>query len=220
MTAAAGGRITVVLDDVAAAPAPLAWSSALARALQRELQVVYVERTAVLAAAALPITQALAHAAAAWMPFSEADIERGYRLQVARLQELMRQAGQQQALRPSLQIVRGALHRAAMDVDGQSDLVLVGASTLLPAAAAPQQRCRSVRVWCDDSEQGLQLAEFAARCAQWLGATPQVVHSEAPVDALELQRAQADLLVLPRAAVSARVLAAARRSMLLVGRRG
>ncbi|HET7526537.1 MAG TPA: hypothetical protein VFK10_11400 [Burkholderiaceae bacterium] len=220
MNAEAGGRITVVLDDVVAAAAPLAWSSALARALQRELQVVYVERTAVLAAAALPITQALAHAAAVWMPYGPADIERGFRLQVARLRELMRQVGQQHALSPSLQIVRGALHHAAMDVDGQSDLVLMGAAALLSPSAAPLQRCRSVLVWSDDSEQGAQLVEFAMRCAQSLGATPHVVRAKGQLDVGEVQTAQADLLVLPRAAVSARVLAGARRPLLLVGRKG
>jgi hypothetical protein len=220
MNARAGGRITVVLDDVATAAALLAWSSALARSLQRELRVVYVERTAVLAAAALPLTQALAHAAAGWVPYGPADIERGYRLQVVRLQELIRQAGERHALQASLQIVRGALHHAAMDVDGQSDLVLVGGAALLPAPTPPVQRCRSVLVWSDDSEQGLRLVEFASRCARSLGATPRVVHAKAQIDVLELQRAQADLLVLPRTAVSARVLALVRRPLLLVGRKG
>ena len=221
MNGEASGRITVVLDDVAAASAPLAWSSALARTLERELQVVYVERTAVLAAAALPITQALAHAAAAWMPFSAADVERGYRLQAARLHELMLEVGQQHALQPSLRIVRGALHDVALDVDGRSDLVLVGAAALLPAAARqPLQRCLSVLVWSDDTEQGMQLVKFAARCAQSLGAMAHVVHARAPVDAIDLRRAEADLLVLPRNAVSARVLASARRPLLLVGRKG
>ena len=213
------GRITVVLDDVVAAATPLAWSSALARALQRELRVLYVERTEVLTAAALPITQALAHAAAPWVPYDQADIERGFRLQVVRLQELMRRVGEQHALRPTLQIVRGALHHAVMDVDGESDLVLVSAAALLPTAA-PLQRCRSVLVWSDDSESGLQLVEVATRCALSLGATPRVVHAKAQVEEGDMQRAQADLLVLPRAAVSARVLAGVRRPLLLVGRKG
>jgi hypothetical protein len=218
--AAASRRIAVVLDDVAAATTPLQWSSALAHALQLELLVVYVERTSVLAAAELPITQALAHAAAGWVPYGPADVERGFRLQVTRLTELLRQATSQHAVRSSLQIVRGALHRAVMDVDGESDLVLVSAASLLPHATGSVQHCHSVLVWSDDSEQGLQLVDFATRCAQSLGATRHVARSGAQLDAGEIERARADLLVLPRAGVSARLLASVRRPLLLVGRRG
>jgi hypothetical protein len=218
MNAATERRIAVVLDDVAAAAAPLAWSSALARSLQRDLQVVYVERTSVLAAAALPITQALAHPGAAWAPYGPADVERAYRQQVVRLQELMQRLGLQRALRP-LQIVRGALHHAALDVDGESDLVLVGAAALLSGAPAVETHCRSLQVWADDSEQGLRLVEFATRCARSLGAAPRVVHAATRVEPGEVERARADLLVLSRAAVSARVLAVARRPLLLVGRK-
>lgn len=218
--AAASRRIAVVLDDVAAAAAPLQWSSALAYALQRELLVVYVESTSMLTAAELPITQALAHAAAAWAPYGPADVERGFRLQVTRLTELLRRATSQHAVRSSLQIVRGALAPAAMEIDGESDLVLMSAAALLPDTTASVLHCHSVLVWSDDSEQGLQLVDFATRCAQSLGATPRVVHSKAQLDAGEIQRARADLLVLPRAGVSARLLAKVRRPLLLVGRKG
>ena len=215
MNAAAERRIAVVLDDVAAAATPLAWSSALARALQRELQVVYVERTSVLAAAALPMTQALAHPGAAWAPYGPADVERAYRQQVVRLQALMQRLG----LQRSLQIVRGALQHAALDIDGESDLVLVGAAAPLSGAPAAETPCHSMQVWADDSEQGLRLVEFATRCARSLGAAPRVVHAAAQVEPGEVERARADLLVMARTAVSARVLAVARRPLLLVGLR-
>jgi len=215
---AAAPRLAVVLDDVAAATAPLAWSSALARALQRELQVVYVESTSVLDAAALPIARALAHLGAGWAPYGPADVERAYRQQVVRLQALMQRLGLEGALR-SLQIVRGTLHGAALDVGSQSDLVLVSPFARWPAAPAGAPRCHSVQVWADDSEQGLLLLELATRCARSLGATPRVVRARTQVEPGEVERARADLLVLSRAAVSARVLAAARRPLLLVGRK-
>lgn len=219
MNASMERRIAVVLDDVAAAAAPLAWSQSLARTLRRELRVVYVERTSVLEAAALPITQTLAHAGAQWARFEPADIERAYRLQLARLQELMQRLGLQQALR-SLQVVRGALQHAALDVDGESDLVLVSAAALLPGTPPlGRLRCHSLMVWSDDSEQGLRLVEFATRCAQSLGATQRIVHTTGPLDPGEIERARADLLMLPRERASARVLAAARRPLLLVGRK-
>ena len=220
MSPAAPGRITVVLDDVGAAAAPLQWSSALARALQRELLVVYVESASAMSAAALPITQALAHAGADWAPYSPADIERGYRIQLQRLREWMRQAAAQHAVRSSLEVVRGALHDAVMAVDGQSDLVLLSGVALAPGAARGMRRCHSVLVWSDDSEQGLQLVEMATRCAQSLGATRRVVHAKKQLDSGEIERAQADLLVLSRAGVSAQMLASARRPLLLVGRKG
>jgi hypothetical protein len=219
-TTAAQGRIAVVLDDVIGAAAPLQWSSALARALHRDLLVVYVESASVLSAAAIPITQALAHAGARWAPYGPADIERGYRIQQGRLRELMRQAGLQHAVRSSLEVVRGALHDAAMAVDGESDLVLMSGAALVPDALRSLGRCRSLLVWSDDSEQGLRLVEFATLCAQSLGATHRVMHAKQQLDPAEIERAQADLLVLPRAGVSAQLLASARRPLLLVGRKG
>ncbi|HEX6018046.1 MAG TPA: hypothetical protein VFZ28_08085 [Burkholderiaceae bacterium] len=215
---AAAPRLAVVLDDVAAAAAPLVWSSALARALQRELQVVYVESTSVLDAAALPIARALAHLGTGWAPYGRADVERAYRQQVVRLQALMQRLGLEGSLR-SLQVVRGTLHGAALDVGSESDLVLVSTAARWPAAPAGEPRCHSVQVWADDSEQGLLLLELATRCARSLGAMPRVVRARTQVEPGEVERARADLLVLSRAAVSARVLAAARRPLLLVGRK-
>jgi hypothetical protein len=75
-----------------------------------------------------------------------------------------------------------------------------------------------VLVWSDDSAQGLQLVEIATRCAETLGATRQVMHARAQVEAGEIERARADLLVLSRASVTAALLAGVRRPLLLVGR--
>jgi hypothetical protein len=216
-SAATTGHIAVVLDDVAAAAALLEWSSALAQSLRREVRVVYVESASALAAATLPLTQALAHAGASWVPYGPQDVELGYRVQLVRLREMLRQAAERHAIHGSLQVVRGALHAAALELNEQSDLVLVGAAAPVLGAARSVQRCHSMLVWADDSEQGLQLVRVATLCAQALGATQRRLHVDVEVDAAEVVQARADLLVMPRQQMSARSLARARQPVLLVG---
>lgn len=214
----AARQIVVVVTDAAAAAAPLAWSSVLARSLQRELTVVYVESTGALTAAALPITRALAHAGARWVPFGPGDVERGYRLQGSRLRALVQQVAQRQAVACSMQVVRAALHDAVLQLGDEPDLVLVvGAAPLAPAAAA---RCRSVAAWDDSRDDGDPLLQrLLGACTESLGVPRLDVHAGTPAEPPGLDRARADLLVLPRRWLSARLLALARRPLLLVGRR-
>jgi len=208
-------RIAVVLDDAAGAALPLEWSSALAQSLQRDLQVIYVESTSVLNAAALPITQALAHAGARWQAFGPRDVERGYRLEAERLRALLQQSSAHHTVRGSLEVVRGDLHQAAWQVGAAVDLVLVGGASAAALTARAVQRCRSVLVWVDDGgEETEQLVSLARRCAESLGATARIVRAELSA----VNQGPGDLLVLPRARVSALVLARLRRPALLVGR--
>jgi len=59
------GQVQVALDDAAAGELVLALSSALARELDCELAVVYVESAASVSAAELAVTQVLPHAGSA-----------------------------------------------------------------------------------------------------------------------------------------------------------
>lgn len=62
-------RVLAVLDDASVAGALIEASCALAQLVRRELQLVYVESAAALAAAALPQSRVLAQAAHAWTPW-------------------------------------------------------------------------------------------------------------------------------------------------------
>lgn len=211
-------RIACVLDDVAAAAAPLAWSAVLARALQRELLVVQVESEPALAAAALPATRVLAHPGAEWAPFDLRDVERAYRVQRTRAQQLVQQACTAHHIRGSLEVKRGTLHHAAMDIGQDADLVLVaGAAPMAFEIAQRSRQCHSVLTWADESPPGSGLTDLAAQCASSLGATHCVMRVRPQADALELLKASADLLVVPRARLPLDVLARARRPLLLVG---
>jgi len=207
--------IALVLDDLVGAAAPLAWGSALARELHRELHAVYVENTSALAAAALPITQVLAHAAAVWTPYGIADVLRAHRTQLARLAERLQRASEQHHIRSSLQVVRDTLHHAALALDDHSDLVLVSRGTLSPASER-SLACHTVLVWAEDGERGSRVQALAARCAASLGAARCTLRSEADVTAAV--QAIGDLLIVPRWRASATLLARARGPVLLVGR--
>ena len=75
-----------------AGAALLELASPLARALQRELSVVYVESTRSLVAAALPFTQVLPHSGLQWLPLQPGDVEQGFRAHEARLRAADRRA--------------------------------------------------------------------------------------------------------------------------------
>jgi len=206
--------VAVVLDDLASGAAPLAWGSALARGLRRELHAVYVEDTSALAAAALPITQTLAHGTAVWTPYGVADMLRAQRAQLARLADTLQRAAAQHHIRSSLQVVRDTLHHAALAIDDRSDLVLVSGTTL-SLQGERTLACRTVLVWAEDGERGLRMNALAARCAESLGAARYTLHGA--TDLTAALRTIGDLLVMPRWRASPALLAQARGPVLLVG---
>lgn len=207
-------RLAVVLDNLTGAGASLAWGSVLARELGRELLAVYVESTSALAAAALPVTQALAHGAAAWVRYDTADMARAHRAQAARLSEQLRRASAQHHICSSLQVVRGTLAHAAIEVDERADLVLLGAQALSSNGKRPLP-CRTVLVWVDGGERALPVRGIAQVCAQSLGAVIRTLRSEADVAAA--MQAVSGLVVMPRALASPVLLGRARSAVLLVG---
>ena len=73
MNAPRHGRVLMLLDDAAVAVALLDASCALARLMQRELQLVFVESSAALAAASLPVTRVLVRSAPHWAPLAPED---------------------------------------------------------------------------------------------------------------------------------------------------
>jgi hypothetical protein len=191
-----GDRVLAVLDDASVAAALLDASAALAGLTHRELQVVYVESAAALAAAALPVTRVLAHAAQAWSPFAPADVERGWRLDLARLRTIAEQASMRRAVRWSLRVTRGALRQTAIELCTESDLLLV-AGMPAPLAAARTRRPRGlVAAFDDGSAAGRQAVQVATQLAAALGARLRVSRPPATGgDARAVERA--DLLVLP-----------------------
>ena len=121
-------RVLAVLDDASMAETLLEASCALAQLVQRELQLVFVESAAALAAAELPSTRVLAQAARTWTPLAPEDVERGWRVQAARLRALAEQATTRRTVSWSMRITRGALRQTALALRDETDLLLVAAA--------------------------------------------------------------------------------------------
>lgn len=191
--------LPVVLDDSAAAAAVIDCSAALAHLLHRELDLVYVQNTLALEAAAWPSAQALAPGSTAWQPFAASDVERGWRAQAARTHSLADEIGRRRAVAWSLRTVRGALERVALALSGDADLLFIGASAPAPRFARPAAR------WLvaldDGSADAAHGRQVAAQLAQAWGARV-LVAALAGGSALERLAAAAptaDAWVVPRA---------------------
>ncbi|HJV96501.1 MAG TPA: hypothetical protein VJ608_10715 [Albitalea sp.] len=204
MSSTASPRVLAVLDDAAAGQAVLELSSALARAVQRDLALVYVESTQSLVAAALPFARVLSHAATQWVPLLPQDVEQGYRAQAARLRVLAERISVRDAVSWSLRVVRGSLPGAALELLTESDLLLV-------AANPPRQRRRHVIVAAvdDATPAGGRALRVAAQLARALGGSLQTAHVDPAL-------AQPDILVLPSTSFVPGALAKARCPVLLV----
>ena len=216
--------LVALLDDAAAAAALLEWSSALARSLQRDLALVYVESTHSLLAAALPFARVLAPRGGDWQPLSAGDVEQGFRTHVARLRQIAERVALRDALRWSLRTVRGSLSQAAIDLGADADLMLLAPP---PAPGAPQRsasaRCpRLVVVSGVEGGAGSRLLALATQLAQALSGTVEVARTT-PGEALDAQPAlvaslrRCDLLLIGRAALDAATLARLRCTVLVVG---
>jgi hypothetical protein len=219
-------QVLAVFDDAAVAALALELSTALARAVQRDLAVVYVQSTRSLNAAALPFTQVLSVTGLHWVPLSPQDVEHAYRAQAAHLRELAARITSTQAVSWSLRVMRGNMPEAAHALSSESDLLLMATAAPLRVtaakAAAGLRRRPNVAVVSDGSPASERALAVATQLARALDGTLQV----ARVDAAEsvLSRAQAlaelvrsDVLVLPRMTLAPGALAITRCPILLVG---
>jgi nucleotide-binding universal stress UspA family protein len=223
MSPAPSPRVLAVLDDAAVGALALELSTALARAMQRDLSVVYVQSTRSLVAAALPFTQVLSAAGLQWVPLSEQDVEHAYHAQATRLRELAARITSTHAVSWSLRVMRGNMPEAAHALSGESDLLLMAtAAPLRATAATAARRLRRrplVAVVSDGSPASERALQVATQLAQALGGTLQVARVEASEKLMPRAHALADMarsdvLVLPRAPGA---LQEARCPILLVG---
>jgi hypothetical protein len=224
--ARAAAQVLALLDDAACGAALLELASPLARVLQRELSVVYVESARSLVAAALPCTQVLAHSGLQWMPLQPGDVEQGFRAHEARLRELTARIALRDALHWSLRVVRGNLGEAAARLQSESDLLLLAhAPPLQPRSSrtAPQPRRPPVVATLGDGDDASRRAlQVATQLARALQGVVQVAHIDTvarlPEQPDRLRAlAHCDVLVLPRATLDAVTLALLRCPVLLVG---
>lgn len=208
----AAAQVLALLDDAAAARSLLEISAALARLMQRELSVVYVESQHALHAAALPFAQVLAPQAAQWRALQPGEIEQGFKAQAARLRQLSAHIALREAVHCTLRVTRGSLDQLAAELQAESDLLLLAGSAPL-GAAAPSRRAPRLVLVRDDDEAAARAQQVAVRLAQSLHAVLE------PVQRALLEQAahRADLLVLARGALDARQLARLRCPVLLVG---
>lgn len=204
-------RLLAVLDDTSAARALLDISCTLAGLMRRELQLVYVESAAALAAAALPTTQVLAQATARWTPLAAPDVERAWQADAGRLRALAAQATLPRAVTWSLQVTRGTLYDTALALQTQSDLLLVGGSAAVlgemtrpghhPAARpapgdAQRSAWRRVVALDDGSAAGRQAVTIARQLCSALGARLEVQRFDPAQGGLP-RLLRADLVVMP-----------------------
>lgn len=222
--AAGAAPLVALLDDAAAAAALLEWSSALARSLERELALVYVESTHSLLAAALPFARVLAPRGGDWLPLSASDVEQGFRAHVSRLRQMAERVALRDALHWSLRTVRGNLPQAAIELGSEADLMLLAPPSAPGAPARPAAARRPRLVVAVGGEPGAEsrMLALAAQLAQALAGTVEVARTapgrpllEQPALTAPLRRC--DLLMLARAPLDAATLARLRCPVLLVG---
>ncbi len=215
---ATAAPVLALLDDAAMAATLVEWSAALARALQRELSLVYVESARSLAAAALPLTRVLAPGRSQWRPLSPPDIELGFRAQAARLRGLAARIAGRDALAWSLRTVRGELEEAARRFGAQADLLLLPPPLPLEAAFGPglpaaASHRPTLLVLADGAPETPRALQVARQLAQALRGSVEV----APPGGEAFAAARADLVVLGRLPDDPVVLARLRRPLLCVG---
>lgn len=208
----APGRLLAVLDDTRTAGTLLDISCVLAELMRRELELVYVESAAALAAAALPTTQVLAQATARWTPLAAPDVERAWLADAGRLRALAAQATRSRALAWSLQVTRGTLRETALALQAQSDLLLVGGTAAALAEVArtdhraaartagrqapPSTWRRRVVALDDGSAAGQQAVAIAQRLCSAMGAHLDVRRFD-PTQAGPSWLVRPDLVVMP-----------------------
>jgi hypothetical protein len=218
--------VLAVLDDAGAGAALLEISSMLARALQRELAVVYVESARSLVAAALPITQVLGTAGTQWRPLQPDEVEQGFRAHAARLREMAARIALRNAVGWSLRVMRGSLGETAIQLSAGADLLLLAnapapASTGFAAAWRVRRRPR-VSVLTTDGEPAAQALRVATQVAQALAGDIEFVRIDPRARLVDqagtlAALARSDVLILAHAPLDAAMLAQLRCPVLLAG---
>jgi len=223
MTTAPLPQVLALVDDVALARRVLEMSSTIARQWHRSLEVVYVESAPALLAASLPFAQVLAHGGAKWLPLAPQDVERGYRVQEARLRDLAERITLRHTIQWSMRVMRGALPEAALELRARSDLMFVDRAAGAPSTA-PHGWSRTqapgrpaITAVIDDSAAGEQAQRVAQQVAQALGGVLNLRRAEAGTLAVVAGASRCDLLVLPRSLAGAGILAKLVQPALLVG---
>lgn len=215
MTDAAPGRVLAVLDDSNGAPAMLAILCTLAQLTHREMQLVYVESAAALAAAALPQTRALSPTTVRWAPLAPPDVELAWRAQAGRLRTLAAQASLPRAVAWSLQVTRGTLRETAWELLACTDLLMVAGAAAAPGRAVVQPQRPRVVALDDCSASGRQAVAIARQLCKALGAHLQVQGVGADAGGVP-EALQADLVVMPGACLSPDTLASPLRAARLL----
>jgi hypothetical protein len=215
VSAAAPARVLAVLDDASVAAALIEASCALAQLVHRELQLVYVESAAALAAAELSATRVLAQGARAWAPLAPEDVERGWRAQAARLRTLAERATTQRTVRWSMRVTRGALRQTVLALRDETDLLLVAAAPARLALAEAPSRRAGIAALDDGSAAGHEAVALAGRLARALGAPLRVFKIDGQPALPPLGAAR--LVVAPASRLAAPAVAALRVPLLLVG---
>jgi len=217
--------ILALLDDSDEGGSAIEWSVRLAQTMQRSFELVYLESTPALLAAAMPGSRVLAHAGAQWAPFSPPDVERGFRMQAERLRALAEAITLRHTVSWSLRIERGALPNAAFGPFADEQLLLLGAplplQPLWPRRSAAQARHAPLVAGASDgSAAGERSVAVARQLAGMRKAGLQVLAMAPGADAADVARhaglQRSDLLVLPRALASRRGLLRAPCPVLLV----
>lgn len=180
MPAHPAAQVLALLDDAAGGAALLELASALARAQQRELAVVYVESARSLVAAALPFTQVLPPSGRQWMPLQPGDVEQGFRAHAARLRQLTARVALRDTLRWSLRVMRGDLGETAARLQSESDLLLLAGTPPLLARGATTQRTPGhrpvVATLGDGDEASRRAGQVATQLARALAGVVEVAH--------------------------------------------
>jgi hypothetical protein len=217
--AAGASPVLALLDDIVAGASAIELSSRLARLTGRELTLVYVESERSLVAAALPFTQVLQHPGSGWMPLHARDVERGFQAHAARLRELASGIAARHAVRWSLRVLRGSLPRAAVELQSESDLLLLAATPLRqPPALGARRSAPPVVVAADDSPAGERATHLATQLARALEGGIEIRRVDAAWPAGDAAAAAGvRLLVLARPRSDAAALALLSCPVLLVG---
>ncbi len=201
-------RLVVLLDDAANGIRLLELSCALARTLQRELELVFVEDTRSLSAATLPLARVLPYAGTDWIPLSPQVLEQGYRAHAARLRAIAHRIATQHSVNWSLRIMRSDLARAATDLRGESDLLLLSGTRSLATPPGPARVRRTmIAVTRGPSAADARAMDVARQWAQAMAGMLETLQEDAPTilagtRSLALRGTRPDVLVMSRAGLS------------------
>lgn len=203
---APSNRLLVLLDDAVSAIPMLELSCALARAMQRELELVFVEDSRSLSAASMPLARVLPYAGPDWIPLSPQAVEQGYRSHAARLRATAQRIATQQGVNWSLRVMRSDMARAAAELRGESDLLLLSAGRALTTPPAAVRRTM-IAVTRGLTPADVRALHVARQWAQALAGMLETLQEDAPAildstRSLPMARTRPDVLVMPRAALS------------------